>query len=343
MARRRHKTLFDAAFYGDLDGFCRLLLVEPSPPDPNDLVMAFDLAVSFGQLEYVEILVRLGVDPNQPSNVGSLLHRAASGTPVPKMLEIVRLLGTHGADLHARDHQGTTPLLTAVRQAAHAHAPFLALVKAERFAMIDTLLALGARLDDRNDYGETAAMIAVLEEDEELLHALLERGASDAGIATARLYIAAEHGRAGEVAALLARGTNPNWRCSWRPSTPLCNAAWRGHLEVVDLLLAAGADVDMSAAGRPDGDFSPLHNALSAGHLEIVRRLLAAGANPRLKGPGGYQLVTCARDGVRYYPDDPIRVEILTLMRDTLKRTRPSRISAKKSLKRQPISASAVD
>ena len=55
-------------------------------------------------------------------------------------------------------------------------------------------------------------------------------------------------------------------------------AASKGHVEVVQLLLSAGADKDKAAN---DG-WTPLIEAANEGHVETVRLLLAAGANKNM-------------------------------------------------------------
>ncbi len=60
---------------------------------------------------------------------------------------------------------------------------------------------------------------------------------------------------------------------------PIKNAAARGHLEVVQLLLERGADPNLPEEGiAPDGH--ALYSAAANGHHEIVRLLLARGAHP---------------------------------------------------------------
>ncbi|KAJ4030597.1 hypothetical protein NW763_014837, partial [Fusarium oxysporum] len=68
---------------------------------------------------------------------------------------------------------------------------------------------------------------------------------------------------------LLAEGADAN-------AAALQAAAWGGHLEVVEKLLAAGADVN--AAAGYDG-WTALEAAAEGGHLEVVEKLLAKGAN----------------------------------------------------------------
>src|SRR5262245_49918585 len=64
-------------------------------------------------------------------------------------------------------------------------------------------------------------------------------------------------------------------------------AAGRGHLEVLELLLAAGATVNRwSHEGS-----TPLHEAALGGHLEVARVLLAAGAETRATDNGGHSVL----------------------------------------------------
>jgi ankyrin repeat protein len=68
--------------------------------------------------------------------------------------------------------------------------------------------------------------------------------------------------------------TNVNQR-GHSGSTPLHLGRWRGNLEEVEALLAAGASVN--SEGNSTGD-RPLHETAREGHLSVVRRLLEAGA-----------------------------------------------------------------
>lgn len=60
-------------------------------------------------------------------------------------------------------------------------------------------------------------------------------------------------------------------------STPLHSAAWKGQLEIVKMLIAAGADVN----ARNENDHwgtSPLHAAAHANQAAIAEALIASGA-----------------------------------------------------------------
>ncbi len=80
-----------------------------------------------------------------------------------------------------------------------------------------------------------------------------------------------------------------------KQDTPLHLAAKAGDLELVELMLAKGADAD--AAGRYGS--TPLLAAINKGHLPVVRRLIKAGAeiNPEDPGPGGVPLIQAVSQG----------------------------------------------
>jgi ankyrin repeat protein len=58
--------------------------------------------------------------------------------------------------------------------------------------------------------------------------------------------------------------------------TPLHAAAMQGHAQVCEILLDAGAGVDVQTSPQ---SYAPLHSAAFGGHMEAVRVLLAHGAD----------------------------------------------------------------
>jgi uncharacterized protein len=101
--------------------------------------------------------------------------------------------------------------------------------------------------------------------DTDALTGYLDAGASaglrnDAG--DTLLMLAAYHGHAGTVAALLAHGADPN-RANDKGQTPLAGAVFKGSDEIVRALVGAGAD---PAAGFP----SAVETARMFGRTEFL-------------------------------------------------------------------------
>ena len=69
-------------------------------------------------------------------------------------------------------------------------------------------------------------------------------------------------------------------------STPLHCAAWKGHVEVVTLLLALGADVNAQNTNEHWGN-TPLHAAAHGNQSAVAEILITNGANLEAEyGPG---------------------------------------------------------
>lgn len=88
------------------------------------------------------------------------------------------------------------------------------------------------------------------------------------------IFRAAATGALSDLNRLLSSGVSPNVRTG-EDETPLTFAIVWNQLQVVKVLLAAGADVE-----QRDSEWSPLMYAAFEGHLEMVESLLAAGADP---------------------------------------------------------------
>jgi ankyrin repeat protein len=254
------------------------------------------------------LLIGCGAEaPEQPvfrpgdagESAGSLLDVVRGGRT-----EAVRALLEQGADANETEADGTTALL----QAVGTRSPEL----------VELLLNAGADVASVNRYGMSALHLAARNADARMVRALLDAGA-DPSIALPEgetvLMAAARSGNAEVVAALLAgrqvprsgdygsaavvlNAADPNQIESWHGQTALMWATAGGHVEVMRLLIDAGADIDQASsridapevaterrqggfvyAEIPEGRLTALHFAARQGELEAVEALIAAGAD----------------------------------------------------------------
>lgn len=109
---------------------------------------------------------------------------------------------------------------------------------------------------------------------EETVENAEKKAAIDDTTKVGQLVAAARAGDAGRVRTLLSEGAPPNGREGLNGHGPVHQAAHANSLEVVDILLAAGAD-----PSAPDGQgVTPLMRAADSVALDVGRRLLAADA-----------------------------------------------------------------
>ncbi|XP_078575768.1 uncharacterized protein LOC144861671 [Branchiostoma floridae x Branchiostoma japonicum] len=107
------------------------------------------------------------------------------------------------------------------------------------------------------------------------------------------LFVAAQEGHVEVVQQLLKAGADVE-KARQGGATPLYIAAQNGHVEVVQQLLKAGAEVDKA---RQTGA-TPLYIAAQNGHVEVVQQLLKAGAEvDKAKQDGATPLLIAAEEG----------------------------------------------
>ncbi|HYD19488.1 MAG TPA: ankyrin repeat domain-containing protein [Patescibacteria group bacterium] len=75
--------------------------------------------------------------------------------------------------------------------------------------------------------------------------------------------------------------------------SPLVWAAQNGHAGAVRWLLGHGAEVDKR---KPNNQWTPLMSGVSSGNLEVLQLLLDAGADRRLRNSDGKDVVQMARE-----------------------------------------------
>lgn len=146
---------------------------------------------------------------------------------------------------------------------------------------VETLHALlnqGVPIDITDPNGWTVLILAVKRGKAEVVHYLVKRGAEvnrRTKSGTTALYHAAQRGHAGIVRFLLHSGANVNERYE-DGATPLIMGAY--HLEVVRILIAAGAEIEAS----DDWGNTALLRAAISGSSRSVFFLMDKGAVIRL-------------------------------------------------------------
>ncbi|MGE3189536.1 MAG: ankyrin repeat domain-containing protein [Vicinamibacterales bacterium] len=239
-----------------------------------DGATALHWAAYLDQADVVTRLLDAGAEAGVANDLAvTPLHLAAANGN----LAIVRALLAHGADPDAATEAGVTPLMEAARRGSAAVA--------------GELLAKGADVNAReSSRGQTALMWAAAGRHPAVVRVLLEHR-PDVGART----------KTRELTVMLDQGPRRTVKTSVqdaRPierggSTALLFAAQEGATESAKLLLAAGADVnDTAADGR-----SALVLAAFSGHGEVARALLDAGADPDADGAGYTALHAAALRG----------------------------------------------
>ncbi len=150
--------------------------------------------------------------------------------------------------------------------------------------MATRLIAAGADVDVTNRYGATPLSLACVNGNPGIVEDLLELGALPNARAAGEppLLTCARSGRLEAVELLLAHGANPNVTDDWKGQTALMWAVAEDHVAVVETLVAHGADVNVTATG-----LTPLLLAVQLGKEASMRTLLAAGADVTVAEPGG--------------------------------------------------------
>jgi ankyrin repeat protein len=172
---------------------------------------------------------------------------AANQNDTDKVVGLLR----RGMDVNTADVQGTTLLMIAARGA--------------NIELVRFLLDNRANAQRRNQYGDTALMLATLMGHKDVVHLMMERKVEINHAGWNALHYAAFEGRSEIVALLIAGGADVNLKAP-NAHTALMLSAKRGHLETVRLLVGASADVTLK---DPEGG-SARDMALKAGQTDIA-------------------------------------------------------------------------
>eukprot|EP00127_Corallochytrium_limacisporum_P002121 Clim_evm15s108 gene=Clim_evmTU15s108 len=254
-------ALHDAALAGDDKAVKKILKkgVHVNEEDEHKFT-ALALACREGHKEVVELLVASGADVQ--SQLGeerdTPLHWAAFNCQP----DIIDILLTRGANIHAKDEHGETPLLWACQE-GHVEA-------AHR------LLEHGADIYDSDNLGRTGLHISADRGHTDLVEELLMQGL-DMEV-TDRIHFTPLHratieGRKECAEYLVNAGARLDVKDK-KGNTPLHWACRTGNNEMTVLFIYAGAALNL----RNNGGETALHTACQYANRDIAQLLILAGA-----------------------------------------------------------------
>ena len=191
-------SIHEAAMKGDLAAVKKLLEQNPAlleARDEDEGVTPLAYAAGFGRMEVLEFLVARGADVNARDARGlSALHL----TVYTGQLQALRYLLDKGADVKSRGPSGMGPLHFAARQ---------------RGEIAGLLVERKADVGARDDYGNTALILAVREGAHEVVRLLVDAGADPNGAnpltGDGPLDVALQEGRTEMADYLRTKGAKP--------------------------------------------------------------------------------------------------------------------------------------
>ena len=236
-----------------------------------------------GHVETAKYLISKGADVNvRRKGLTPLLtacdHFSVHFGSVEDKGKTVYLLLENGADVNVQDESwlksGMTPLMFAVAQGDAA--------------LVQAILAKGAKPEVKNSKGDTALILAK-KEGLEYISQLLEAAESghdgqtqQAKASPKPLIDAIKEGSLDKVKALVLKGADVNARTS-SGSTPLMYAADGDRPDIVEFLLGKGADVN---AKNGTNDTALIH-ASEKGNMKVAQMLLQRKADANIKNISG--------------------------------------------------------
>jgi ankyrin len=259
--------LVDAATRGDVTTVRALIAKKIDVNAPRvDGTTALHAAVNADRLDIADLLLRAGARAAAADRYGVTPLYLAS---LNGNADMIRRLLDAGVDPNAVDPGGETALMTAARTGAPAP--------------LRVLVERGAAIDAREpEFGQTALMIAVLENQQQAIDLLLEAGASPNSQTrkgpTPAFVPPCKGTGCGSEGVGINRGGVPDRgrRAEVKGGmTPLLYAARDGRLSSARRLADAGADLELADANG----IRPLLMALLNGKLDVASFLLSKGAN----------------------------------------------------------------
>lgn len=258
-----------------------------APIDDGGRTMLMEvLAYARGKpwLEIVTLLIKAGADVNRRDSSGRPVWDFAP-TSGPSFDEIWRALIQTGLDANSRGVKNETPLIRVCAVYLDPAADHS--VVRSMLSTVQLLLDAGVEVNVVDKYNYSPIRSAAGVGSNEVVKVLLKAGADPNLVGTgtrSALFDAAIYGHARIVQALLQAGAHVDaatlgsrGNSEIEGVTPLIAAAEGGHLDVVRLLVDAGADVNRSDSSG----FTALMGTVRSGHPKMVKFFLARGGSPR--------------------------------------------------------------
>lgn len=285
------EEIFKAIRRNDLAGLEKTLAADREAASRADArgTTPLHYAAVIGSDESLRMLLKAGADHKAKNAMDAtpLLLAATSPSKAAMLLEA-------GADPNVKTKSGRTPLMIAAGTR-------------DGLPTLKRLIEAGARLDEVDQFGNTAVSIAAYTGSFSALRVLVEKGANiKIGEKEAQSAIlgAMNSGEPERLQYLLSKGADPNafntvsgkvrkGDIALKKLTPLLLTATHGTPEMAKVLLDAGANVN----AQDERGISPLMAAVTNDRrgIEMVRMLLQAGANVKATDVYGQTATDWAR------------------------------------------------
>ncbi|KAK2744290.1 hypothetical protein FQN57_004375 [Myotisia sp. PD_48] len=283
----------------------------------SDRESALHLAVKNNHIKIVAMMLKAGVDVNCPDKDNWTALQKATSYHLEKSEEMVKLLLSHGADVHAVNDEGMTALAVAARKELHTisdillkagseinpsdrkkvpWSPYLLAAWVGNVKLMQTYINWGANTNATNHEGWNALHIAARQNHIEVIRFVIGQKTplsihSTINDKRTALHIAARYKNLEIARLLISSGVDLHHK-NKHGYTALHSAAEDGDEAMITLLLNSGCDIH----AKGHDDWTPLSLAVYGKKAENARLLMDKGkASMEVKNTSGWTplLIAC--------------------------------------------------